>query len=208
VCGIAALRLGAADSRPSATLAQLLKSIENHYNRPQTLKLSFTETYTGTHRPVQEESGTLVLRRPGRMRWDYSSPAGKVFLSDGKDVYLYSPDDSRAQKSKLKQSDDMRAPLAFLLGNLDFGKEFRSFESRSEGADTWITAEPKSRNLMYSKVEFLAAPSGEIRQVRITGQDQSKLSFVISGEQLNVPAAAGLFVFHPPPGVAVVEADQ
>lgn len=186
----------------------LLKSVENRYNHAQSLKLSFSEVYTGTRRPAQTESGTLYLRKPGRMRWEYAAPAGKLFLSDGKAVYLYTPDDNRAEKSKLKESDDMRAPLAFLLGNLDFSKEFQHFQFRPQGADTWITAEPKSQNLAYKQVEFLAASSGEIRQVLITGQDHSKLSFTFSGEQLNVPVAPALFTFRAPPGAVVVEAER
>jgi len=81
------------------------------------------------------------------MRWEYSSPAGKLFVSDGKQVFLYTPMQNRVERSKLKQSDDLRAPMAFLLGKLDFSKEFRSFESRTEGTNTWITAEPKNPNL-------------------------------------------------------------
>jgi outer membrane lipoprotein carrier protein len=186
----------------------LLKNIEARYNRAQSLKLDFSESYAGMKSPVQNESGVLFLRKPGRMRWEYASPAGKVFISDGKDVILYSPEEQRAEKSKLKESEDMRAPLAFLLGKLDFKKEFKSFQTRVEADDNWIVAEPKSENLAYSKVEFLATPEGEIRRVRITGQDQSKLDFKFSNEQLNVPVAPALFTFHPPPGVQIVEAGQ
>jgi outer membrane lipoprotein carrier protein len=185
-----------------------LKNIEARYNRAQSLKLTFSESYAGIKSPVQNDSGVLYLRKPGRMRWEYASPPGKLFISDGKDVILYTPDEQRAEKSKLKESEDMRAPLAFLLGKLDFKKEFKSFQSRAEGSDNWITAEPKSENLAYSKVEFLATPEGEIHRVRITGQDQSRLDFTFSNEQLNAPVAPTLFTFHPPPGVQVVEAGQ
>ncbi|HVW83790.1 MAG TPA: outer membrane lipoprotein chaperone LolA, partial [Bryobacteraceae bacterium] len=161
-----------------------------------------------TGHPVQTESGVLYLRKPGRMRWEYASPAGKVFLSDGKEVYLYNPDDRRATKSKLKESEDMRAPLAFLLGKLDFSREFKSFKTIAEGADTWIIAEPKSPNLAYTRVEFLAAPDGTIRRVRVTGQDRSRLEFVFTHEQLNAPVTPALFTFRVPPGVEVVEAEQ
>jgi outer membrane lipoprotein carrier protein len=190
-----------------------LKNIEARYNRAQSLKLNFSESYAGIKSPVQNDSGVLYLRKPGRMRWEYASPPGKLFISDGKDVVLYTPDDQRAEKSKLKESEDMRAPLAFLLGKLDFKKEFKSFEVRAALAsggpgETWIIAEPKSENLAYSKVEFATTPEGEILRVRITGQDQSKLDFTFSNEQLNVPVAPALFTFHPPPGVQIVEAGQ
>lgn len=190
------------------TIAPLLHKIENRYNSTQSLTLLFSETYSGAMRPSQTESGTLYLRKPGRMRWEYSNPPGKIFLSDGKDVYLYTPDDRRAEKSKLKESEDMRAPLAFLLGKLDFSKEFRTVTSRKEGSEEWIVAEPKSQNLAYSKVEFLALPSGEIERVRITGQNHTQLDFKFSGEKLNAPVAPALFTFHPPPGVNVITVER
>jgi len=197
-----------ADLAGDPKLAQLLRAVEARYNRAQSLKLDFSETYAAPGHPVQTESGTLYLRKPGRMRWEYSSPAGKLYVSDGKDVYLYTPEDHRAEKSKLKESEDMRAPLAFLLGKLNFRKEFKSFSARPEGEDTWITALPKSENLMYTEVEFLAAPDGSIRRVNVTGQDHSKLNFMFSNEKINAPAPPALFAFHPPPGVEVVETRQ
>jgi outer membrane lipoprotein carrier protein len=189
-------------------LTNLLKIIESRYNRTQSLKLDFSETYAGTGRPAQIESGVLYLRKPGRMRWEYASPAGKVFLSDGKEVIQYTPADPQAIRSKLKESEDMRAPLAFLLGKLDFAKEFKSFQTNVDSSGTWIVAEPKSENLAYSKVEFLAGADGEIHRVRVTGQDQSKLDFAFSHEQLNAPVSAAMFTFHAPAGVQIVEEGQ
>ena len=98
----------------------------------------------------------------------------------------------------------MRAPLAFLLGKLNFAREFRSFELRPEGDATWIVAQPKSENLAYTKVEFLATAAGEIRQVRVTGQDQSRLDFTFANQVMNPPVPAGKFVFQPPAGAEIV----
>ena len=205
---LALLAFCAAHASAAPPLDTLLKNVEARYNRAQSLKIDFSETFAVPHRPAQKDSGVVYLRKPGRMRWEYSTPAGKLFLSDGKNVYLYTPGEPNAQKSKLKESEDMRAPLAFLLGKLDFSKEFKSFETRSEGADSWIIALPKSENLVYTKVEFLATPSGEIHRVRVTGQDQSKLEFVFSNEQFNAPVSPALFTFRPPPGVQIVETEQ
>lgn len=195
-------------SAADRSLDELLRRVESRYNHAASLRLDFSESYAGGRHPAQNESGVLYLRKPGRMRWEYKVPEGKVFLSDGKEVVQYTPDDNRAERSRLKQSDDMRAPLAFLLGKLDFAKEFRSFQSRPEGADTWIVADAKTENLAYTKVEFLASPTGEIRRVRVTGQDQSRLDFTFSNEQTNPPLADALFTFHPPPGVRVVAVEE
>jgi outer membrane lipoprotein carrier protein len=101
----------------------------------------------------------------------------------------------------------MRAPLAFLLGKLDFHRDFKSFETHKDSTGVqWILALPKKDNLPYSQVEFLASPDGQIQRIRVTGQDQSKIEYAFSNEQLNAQVAPKLFVFTPPAGTEVVEA--
>ena len=87
-------------------LNALLKGIEQRYNHAKTLQVQFNETYSVQGRARKSESGSLTLRKPGRMRWDYTAPAGKLFLSDGRDVYLYTPDAHRVEKMKLKESEE------------------------------------------------------------------------------------------------------
>ena len=183
----------------------ILKEVERRYNRAETLQVGFTETYSAPNRAARTESGTLYLRKPGRMRWDYASPAGKLFGSDGKKVYLYVPSSNRFETMKLKETEDMRAPMAFLLGKLNFEKEFQNVQARPQGDDTVITAEPKTGNLPYSKVEFVVSPTFEIRKLRIHNLDQSVLDFVFEAEKVNPPLENGLFRFRPPVGAEVVE---
>jgi outer membrane lipoprotein carrier protein len=200
---LCALSAFAADPR----LDTLLQSVETRYNHAKTLQVLFTEQYTPPGRPSRTESGVLLLRKPGRMRWDYSQPKGKLFISDGKSLWLYTPADNRAAKMKLQASEDMRAPLAFLLGKLHFTKEFRNIEARLEGSDTRLTAEPTSDNLPYSRVEFVVTPDSHIRQVKVTGYDKSVLDFTFAQEKMDPPLDAKLFRFEPPPGVEV-ESEQ
>jgi outer membrane lipoprotein carrier protein len=190
------------------SLDTLLHAVENRYNKAQSLTLDFKESYKAQKRSGQVEIGVLSLRKPGRMRWEYSTPAGKLFVSDGKDVYLYLPDAKRVEHSKFKESDDLRAPLAFLLGKLNFYKEFRKFTLRPEGESFWVDAEPNSANLPYSRVEFLIAPDSRIERVRVIGQDQSVMDFSFEHERLNVPLEAKLFAFRAPAGVEMVEGEQ
>src|SRR5215471_59763 len=157
--GLLAVSAFAAD----APLDTLLKNVENRYNRAKTRQVLFTERYTPPRNATRTESGTLLLRKPGGMRWDYSQPKGKLFVGDGKNLWLYTPADNRVEKMKLQESDDMRAPLAFLLGKLHFDKEFRNLAAKPEGADTRISAEPKTDNLPYSAVEFVVTPESRIR---------------------------------------------
>lgn len=187
-----------------APLKTLLKAVEQRYNRAATLEVLFSQRYTMQGR-TRSESGHLWLRKPGRMRWEYQRPAGKLFVSDGKFIYFYSPSSNRAEKSKLKESEDLRAPLAFLLGKLDFDREFQAFTAKPEGADTLITATAKSNRLPYTDVEFLVTPTHSIRRLLVRGQDRSVLEYSFDGEKVNPPIDDAMFRFKLPPGAEFVE---
>lgn len=201
LAGVAAVLASAGDSPTT----HLLKAVENRYNRAQTLQVKFSETYSGMGQSARTEAGVLYLRKPGRMRWEYTQPAGKLFVSDGKQVYLYLPGENRVDKMTLKDTEDMRAPLAFLLGKLNFEREFQNIHARAEGDGSVVTADPKSQSLPYSKVEFQVSPTFAIRKLHIVGQNQSILDFTFEDERLNPALANSMFQFQPPPGAEVVE---
>jgi len=187
-------------------LAKVLQGVEDRYNHAQTLDVRFQQTYAVPQRGPHVETGELFLRKPGRMRWQYANPAGKLFVSDGKYLYLYTPAGNRVERSKARASEDMRAPLAFLLGKLDFQKDFTNFLMRRNGAEISITAEPRSDRLPYTQVEFMIGPAFEIRELRVTGQDSSIMEFRFEDERLNPRLADKLFEFQPPKGAEIVEA--
>jgi outer membrane lipoprotein carrier protein len=191
-----------------SALDALLKRVETRYNRAKTLQVLFHEEYTPPGRAKRTESGSLMLRKPGKMRWDYDQPKGKLFVSDGKYLWLYTPAENRAERMKLKESDDMRAPLAFLLGKLDFQKEFRNLRATPEGAGMRITAEPKTDSLPYSAVEFAVDADQRIKVVKVTGFDRSILEFHFEEEKVDPTLEAKLFQFQAPKGAQLVEAGQ
>lgn len=186
-------------------LPRTLKGIEERYNRARTLEVGFEQTMSARGQPRRTESGRLSLRKPGRMRWDYTVPAGKLFLSDGKNIYFYTPAANRVEKMKMKETEDMRAPLAFLLGRLDFSRDFSSYLTTPEGGDLRIKARPKSDKLPYSEVEFVATPDFRIRALTVTGRDQSVMEFRFSEEKVNLTLSDSLFEFRAPAGAEVVD---
>ena len=188
-------------------VSKLLKDVEKRYNSAKTLQVSFQETYKMQGR-TRTEAGNLFLRKPGRMRWQYTQPAGKLFVSDGKNVYFYSADTNRAEKMKLKETEDMRAPMAFLLGRLDFDKDFGKYIVRQESGGVFVTATPRSDKLPYREVSFLVAPDSRIQRLIVTGQDASVLEFAFSDEKPNAPVADSLFQFVVPKGAEFVDSSE
>ena len=190
---------------PAVDLPKLLKEIESRYNRAATLQLTFAEIYTFQGRPRTPERGDLFLRKPGRMRWAYTKPSGKLVVSDGKDIYYYNADSNRAERMRVKDAEDMRTPLAFLVGRLDFSRDFREYKTRPEGAKTWVTCIPKSEKLPYTEVAFLASGGGRIEHVRVVNQDRSVIDFEFSAEVINPPIAEQVFHFQIPPGAEYID---
>jgi outer membrane lipoprotein carrier protein len=201
-----AVALCSAGKSSNSPVDTLINQVESHYNRAQTLTVNFTETFAVQGRARRPESGTLALRKPGRMRWDYSQPAGKVFVSDGKTVYLFTADDQRVERSTLKASEDLRAPMAFLLGRLELKKEFASFNTHPTDDGTWLEATAKNDRVPYEKVKMLIGVGGSIRQLKILGRDESLLSFLFTGETVNPTLDQKLFEFAIPAGAEVVDA--
>ncbi len=189
-------------------LDEACKGVERRYNGARSLSAHFDQRYRAPGRLPRAESGELVLRKPARMRWDYASPAGKTFVSDGKSIWFYSPAEKKVERSPLKASGDLRAPLAFLLGKLDFHREFGDLTLQQNGSDIVIAALPKTGRLPYRRVDFTIAPDNQIRRVVVTGQDQSVMDFAFSNERLNGPVAESSFRFTAPPGIPVVNVES
>src|SRR5579864_5754591 len=121
--------LCAADAKPD--VKNLAAAVDAHYNHLRSLEAEFPEVYRGSGM-TRTESGTLWLKKPGKMRWEYRSPREKLFVSNGKDAWFYVPDDRQARKSPARKLEDARSPLAFLLGKTRLEKELRGLSLASD----------------------------------------------------------------------------
>jgi outer membrane lipoprotein carrier protein len=208
--GVAALALGAGgDLRAQATMtaAQVAARVDRHYNALHSLEVHFVQTYTGMGMN-RRESGVLLLKKPGKMRWTYTDPDGKLFVLDGKDGYFYSPGDSEAQKVDEKKLDDLRSPLRFLLGHTELQKEMPGLTATPDGKGAWVlVGVPKGLEERVSALKITASADGTIRAMTIEETDGVTNRFEFSGEADNVPAPDTAFVFTPPVGVHVVEGE-
>ena len=177
---------------------RILKNVEDHYNKIQTLQVKFTENVTSRGR-TKTDAGTLYLRKKGKMRWEYAS--GVLFVSDGKFIYSYYPDEHRAEKMSMKESDDMKAPLAFLLGDVNFDRDFGEYRTKPQDGGLLITALPKSDKFPYTDVTFLVAPDSSMRRLEVKMQNNDLMVFTFEGEKKNPLLTDALFQFTPPKGV-------
>jgi outer membrane lipoprotein carrier protein len=185
---------------------ELAQRVDRRYNQLHSLKAGFLESYEGLG-IRRTESGVLLLLKPGRMKWEYSSPAGKLFLLDGKFAWFYSRGDSQVQRIPAKELDDLRSPLRFLLGRTQLEKELNNLTlTPGPGGRFTLSGQPKGQEKRVSRLSLTVTADGAITGIEIEEVDGALTSFTFSGEQLNAPVPAGIFQFTPPPGVPVVDA--
>ena len=181
----------------------ILHTVDAHYNHLTSLRTRYVEHYTGMGLN-RSESGTLTLKKPGRMRWAYDTPSGKVFILDGKFAWFYTPGDPQAQRISAKQMDDLRTPLRFLLGHTELQKELDQIDVTPAGANFRIAGIPKGMQQRIKDLILIVTPAGSIAEMKIEEVDGAVTDFTFTESQENVPAKDSDFVFTPPAGVTVV----
>jgi len=182
----------------------VVRKVDDHYNHLNSLRAHYTEHYAGMGMDRSEE-GTLLLKKPGRMRWSYAEPVGKVFVLDGKFAWFYTPGDAQATRVPAKELDDLRSPLRFLLGHTQLRKELDNLAVAPDGAGSRISGVPKGMAQRVKLLSLWVTAAGAIERMRLEEVDGAVTEFVFSAIQENVPVKDSDFAFIPPPGVAVVQ---
>ena len=183
-------------------------AVDAHYNHLRSLQTEFTEVYRGSGMD-RTESGTLWLKKPGKMRWEYRSPRVKLFVSDGKDAWLYVPEDRQARKTAAKKLDDIRSPLAFLLGKTKLEKELHGLSlapdvTAAEG-NVVLRGVPQGLEESISEILLEIAPDHRIMRIVIQEVDGSATEYRFTDQKEDVAIGDGRFGFQPPAGTETVD---
>ena len=184
--------------------AAILRTVDDHYNHLISLRTHYREHYTGMGMDRSEE-GILLLKKPGRMRWSYAEPAGKVFVLDGKFAWFYTPGDPQVQRIPAKQLDDLRSPLRFLLGHTQLSKELEHITVTPTSVGFRIAGTPKGMSQRLKLLTLVVTTAGSIQQMSLEEIDGAVTDFSFSDMQENVPVKDADFSFTPPEGVSIVE---
>jgi outer membrane lipoprotein carrier protein len=189
-------------------------AVDEHYNHLHTLQAEFTEVYHGSGLE-RTEAGTLWLakggmKKPGKMRWEYRSPREKLFVSDGKDAWFYVPSDRQARRTDARKLDDIRSPLAFLLGKSKLEKELHGLSLAPDVAamtagDVVLRGVPQALAERVSEILLEVTPDHRIVRIVINEVDGSATEYRFSDQKENEAIAEGRFRFRPPPGTETLE---
>jgi len=187
---------------------RLARAVDDHYNHLHSLEGEFTETYRGEGME-RVESGTLWLKKPRKMRWEYRSPKEKLFVSDGQTVWFYVPAERQLRKTEFRKLDDIRSPIAFLLGKTKLENELRGLskvadQAPVESGDTLLRGVPQAMG-QVNEVQLEISPGNQIIRIVLMEPDGGTTEFRFAGWNENVDLSDNRFHFTPPPGVETVE---
>lgn len=189
-------------------LQQVTQRVDRHYNGLTSLEANFTESSRGGGL-ARTESGTMWLKKPGKMLWQYDNPTRKLFVTNGKTAWFYVPGERQARRAAIKRLDDLRSPLRYLLGHTKLQKDFSSLslaggEPLDRPADKILSGVPNGMEDRISKVNIEVTPDSRISRISIYSLDGSVTDFRLENERDNVPISDERFNFKPPPGVEVL----
>jgi outer membrane lipoprotein carrier protein len=122
---VTALAAGLAAAPQADTPDALAQRLQARYDGIKDFTADFTQTYEGgVLRRKTTESGALLIKKPGRMRWEYKTPEEKLFVSDGRKMYTWLPADRQVMVSALPAGDTPATPILFLLGKGQLTRDF------------------------------------------------------------------------------------
>jgi outer membrane lipoprotein carrier protein len=208
VLGLAAAIASAA---PAPDVHAIAQAVDERYNHLHTLQAEFTEIYRGAGME-RTESGTLWLKKPGKMRWEYRSPRDKLFLSDGKDAWFYVPGERQVRRTAVKKLDDLRSPLAFLLGKTKLEKELQALSLAPDVAPlaaggVVLRGVPKSMADRVSQVLLEITPEHWISRILIDEVDGSVTDYRFTNQKVDLDVPDQRFLFVVPDGVEVIDGE-
>ncbi|PYQ13990.1 MAG: hypothetical protein DMH00_02895 [Acidobacteria bacterium] len=194
-------------SADTTDLKTVLGRIESFYRKSPGIVADFTQILESRTFPKpQVEAGIVSLKPPGKMRWEYSIPRGKVAVTDGTRAFLYLPEDREVLVGSVEQLDAGAMPTRLLLGQVSLESEFQiEGEMARENPDLWILKlTPLKGDFPYNSLVLeVARESGAIRCIRMLDPLGNRLEYRFERIRVVKDLPEKLFIYRIPRGVEI-----
>jgi outer membrane lipoprotein carrier protein len=195
--------------RPPAV--ETARALQDKYDRVRDFTAGFTHTYQGgILKKTLTETGTVEVKKPARMRWEYTQPEKKLFVSDGRKIYSYVPADKQVIVSSVPADDQATTGVLFLAGKGNITRDFDVSYAPGGSETTWaLRLDPKSRQRDYDwLVVVVDRQSLQIRELTAAEKEGGTSTFRFTNLRENTGVPDTHFTFKIPRGVDVIDADS
>ena len=204
VCALAGAR---AASAPAEEFAQAL---QHKYDAVHDFSADFVDSYRGgvLHKQITER-GHVLVKKPGKMRWDYTEPEKKLFLSDGVRLYSYVPEDKQVVVGAVPQDDRAGAAILFLAGKGNLVRDFTPTivppPAGSPPDSRALKLVPKAAQADYDSLTLVVdSRTLALRGLVTTDAQGGESTISFENMKENVSPADKQFAFSIPRGVDVI----
>jgi outer membrane lipoprotein carrier protein len=186
----------------------LVDRIDQTFSKMNDFSAEFEQIFQGPSNPKHTLRGLLYLKKGRKIRFDYKSPEEAQFVSNGSTIWDYVPGRGVVEKSKVKQSDDARVPMMFLLGQKRLGQEFSPIENLGTTPAGFVVLRlfPKAKGQPVVTIDVDPKTAWIWRLVIEDRAVNERTEYVFKNIKVNSGLDSKLFDFTPPSGVSVVEA--
>src|SRR5579871_15803 len=200
--------VAAAGQAPSTTpsVADLAAKMQAHYGAVRDFSANFTLQQTILLRPKASlDRGQVEIKKPGRMRWIYSTGGKQQFIADGTNLYSYFPEDKYVAITSLERSDDTSTALLFLTGRADLTKDFLPSLPAQQPADEWaVVLAPRRPQADYKTLTLQAdRTTWQIHGFIVVDDQDTTSSYRFTNIKENQGVPDRDFEFTPPKGVEI-----
>ena len=202
--------VGAQGRAPDANAQDLAQALQRKYDGLRDFSADFVHAYRGgVLKKEVTERGHLIVKRPGKMRWQYIAPEEKLFVSDGVKMYSYIPQDKQVMVSSMPSDDRATTPMLFLVGKGNLVRDFSvSLVEPGSGAPPGTRAlklVPKSAQQEYDWLVLeVGAQALDLRGLATVDAQGGQSRFSFTNLKENTGVTDKEFAFKIPRGVDVV----
>ena len=191
----------------SPGLDALVRRVQSFYRNSAGIVANFTQTLESrTLAGPQEEAGTVYLKAPGKMRWEYSRPRGKLAVCDGKKVFLYLPEDRQVLVGAMEDLDAGALVTRLLLGSMPLDSQFRvEGEPEPDKGEIWsLRLSPKKPDFPYDSLTVeVVSQNGAIRRIGMLDPLGNHMEYRFDDIRVQKSLPEKLFTYQIPRGVEI-----
>ena len=195
-------------ARPPA--AETARALQHKYDTVKDFSADFTHTYEGgVLGKKSSERGTVQIKKPARMRWEYTAPDKKLFIADGHKIYSYIPADKQVTISNMPGPDEATPAVMFLAGTGNLTRDFSvSYAPAGETPDTWaLRLDPRQKQRDYDWLVIVVdRKTLQIRSLSAADEEGGRSTFAFTNYRENTGVSDKVFEFKIPRGVDVITA--
>jgi len=189
--------------------AEVAGKVQERYDRTRDFSADFEhEAESGVLRKKLVERGTVLIKKPGRMKWTYKAPEEKVFVSDGTRMYMHTPADNQVVVSPVPRDNEATTAVLFLTGKGSLTRDFTVSLADGAAPDTYVLRlQPRLQERDYDWLQLVVDRSTfQIRALTAADKQGTRSTFRFSNFKENVGLSDKTFAFTIPRGADVIQA--